>query len=137
MGQIFDPHVLERAFGPSGEPGDPGLIRGVADGVIQIYEGMLDWAAALRNVSIAEEFEELVEVDARMVDGPAMQIREFVFGVADQISKIPLLLLQAKDEGATKEEPKTLTLTLRLAMSESVEKEHEEAIERLRRRREG
>lgn len=42
LDRVFDPDTLERAFGPSGTPGDPRLIERVARGVIQIYESMMD-----------------------------------------------------------------------------------------------
>lgn len=58
--RVFDPDVLEEAFGPSGESGDPNRIRHVAGGVIRVYESMLDWAAELRNTTVPGEYVDLV-----------------------------------------------------------------------------
>lgn len=129
--RVFDPEVLEKAFGLTGEAGDPIVIRRVGRGVIQIYESLMEWAAALRNASVDGEYEEIVEIAARMVDGPIRQIREFVRLVADQIAQIPLLEEEAREQGATTDSPKTLTLALSLSIDDGVGDEFQAAIKRV------
>lgn len=133
INRVFDPEVLERAFGPPGEPGDPVLIKRVARGVIQIYGLMLDWAASLRNTSAPEDYEDILELIARMVDGPVRQVRDFTQQVADEIARIPILLQEAEDAGATTDEPMAVRLTLNLSIEDAVEEELEAEFDRLRR----
>jgi hypothetical protein len=123
LNRVFDADVLEKAFGPRGISGDPILIKRVARGVVQIYESMLDWAAGLRNTIVPSEFEEILELNARMVDGPIRQMREFIQTVGDQIARLPILIEEAEAEGATEEAPMTLTLSLTLSLDEDVQEE--------------
>lgn len=133
INRVFDPAILEHAFGPRGEPGDPARIKRVANGVMQIYGSMLDWAGGLRNTSVPGEYEEALELIARMVDGPIRQIRDFTQQVADQIARIPIALEEAEAAGATEESPMTLTLTLSLALDEGLGEELDAAFERIKR----
>jgi TIR domain len=131
INRVFDPEVLEKAFGPRGEPGDAVLITRVAKGVIQIYESMLDWAATLRNSTVPSEFEEVLELNARMVDGPIRQIRDFIQEVSDQIARLPALEKEAEEKGATEEAPMALTLTLSLSIDDDVQDELDAALRRI------
>jgi hypothetical protein len=132
LDRIFDQAVLEKAFGAPGEAGDAARITHVAQGVIQIYASMMEWAAALRNTSVPSEYEEILELNARMADGPIRQIREFVQDVADQIARIPFLIEEAAAGGATKDSPMVLTLTLNLSLDESNQEALHAALERMR-----
>jgi TIR domain len=129
--RVFDPDVLERAFGARGEPGDAERIKQVAQGVIQIYASMMEWAAELRNTSAPGEYAEVVEQTARMVDGPVRQIHDFVQQVADEIARIPILTDEAEKSGATEDNPMTLTLTLTLSVDEGVQEKLQAALRRL------
>jgi TIR domain len=131
LDRVFDPAVLEKAFGKPDELGDAERITHVAQGVIQIYESMMDWAAGLRNTSVPNEYEELLELTARMADGPVRQIREFVQIAADQIAQIPVLIERATAEGATRESPMTITLTLHLALDEDNQRALHAELERI------
>jgi hypothetical protein len=128
--RVFDPDVLGNAFGAPMEAGDATLIRGISRGVIQIYGSMMDWAATLRNTSVDEDYEEIVEIAARMVDGPVRQVREFVQLVADEIARIPVVEQEAAEQGVTTESPMTLTLALRLSLDDGVQEEFQAAIQR-------
>jgi hypothetical protein len=130
--RVFDPETLERAFGAKGKSGDPAVIKSVARGVIRIYDSFLDWAATLRNTSVSEDYAEVLELIARMVDGPARQIRDFTQHVGDQIARLPSLLKEAEKSGATVESPMTLTLTLSLSIDKQVQNELDSAFDRLR-----
>lgn len=131
MDRVFDPEITEKAFGPRGEPGDPLLIRRIAEGVIRIYEGLMDWAANIRTMSVDDDYEEVLELTARMADGPVRQIHDFVQLVADQIARIPILEKEAAEEGATKDSPTVLTLSLKLSLDEGLEGELRAAVNRV------
>jgi hypothetical protein len=132
LDRIFDQAVSEKAFGAPGEAGDAERITHVAQAVIQIYTSMMDWAATLRNSNVPSDYDEILELTARMADGPVRQIREFVQAVADQIAQIPVLTEKAAAEGATKESPMILTLTLSLTLDESNQEALHAALERMR-----
>ena len=51
LNRLFEPELLERAFGPPGTAGDADLIVHIGRGVLQTYESMLDWAAELRRTT--------------------------------------------------------------------------------------
>lgn len=118
LDRLFNPDVLGQAFGPPGTPGDSERIVHIARGITQTYESMMDWAAELRRTSVGSEYEELLELTARMVDGPVRQIRDFIQLAADQIARIPVLAEEAKAKGATKESPMTLDLTLHVELDQ-------------------
>ncbi len=130
--RVFDPKVLEEAFGRAGESGDPDRIRHVAGGVIRVYESMLDWAAEIRNTTVPGEYIDLVELTARMADGPVRQIRDFIQLVADQIARLPLLLREAEETGATEKSPMILRLSLKLDVDPAVQKEFYAELERMK-----
>jgi hypothetical protein len=132
LNRLFDPDVLEQAFGAPGVAGDSKRIIHIARGVTQTYESMMDWASGLRSTSVPSEYNELLELTARMADGPIRQIREFIQLVADQIARIPVLLKEAEAQGATSESPMALTLTLHVALDEENQKELHAAVDRLR-----
>jgi len=131
MDRVFDPETTETAFGPRGEPGDPLLVRRIAEGVIGVYEALMDWAANLRTMSVDDDYEEIVELTARMADGPIRQVHSFIQLVADSIARIPTLEEEAAHMGATRESPNILTLTLSLAIDEDIQDELYAAIARV------
>ncbi|HZO06043.1 MAG TPA: hypothetical protein VFB52_06625, partial [Solirubrobacterales bacterium] len=124
--RIFGSEVLNQAFGEPGEPGDPERISHVVRRLIQMYEGLMDWAAGLRNANVPDQFEELVELYAQMVDLPLVQIRDFVQHAADQIAQLSIL---AQD--GTEEEPVIITLDLTLSADEALMSEVDSALHRL------
>jgi hypothetical protein len=75
---LFDPQVQERAFGAPGQAGDAARIHQLAVRWIEVYEGMLDWAARLRGVSTSSTFRPLFESLARLVDEPVHAYHDFV-----------------------------------------------------------
>jgi hypothetical protein len=124
--RIFNPAILEQAFGAPGESGDPGLISHLAQRLIQMYEGFMDWAAGLRNTGVPDEYEELVELYAQMVDTPLRQIRDFIQHAADQTAQLAVL---AQD--GTEENPVIIRLKLTLTADEVLMKEIEAALDRI------
>ncbi|HEY5053944.1 MAG TPA: toll/interleukin-1 receptor domain-containing protein [Solirubrobacterales bacterium] len=131
LDRLFDAAALETAFGPPGTAGDAELIESISRGVIQTYESMMDWAAALRGVSVPGEYDEVTELTAGLVNGPVRQIRDFIQLVADQIARIPVLLKEAEAKGATTESPMSLELVLHVELDGNVEEELHEALGRL------
>lgn len=118
----FEPELLQRAFGAPGEHGDPERIEHVARAILQMYESMMDWGASLRNTVVPPRYEELLELVARMVDGPLRQIREFIQAVADQVARVEILL-----EEATESDPNEVSFTLDLSPDGDLLKEIQEA----------
>jgi hypothetical protein len=123
--RIFDPSVLERAFGAPGEPGDAERIEHVAKRVIDVYSGLLDWAARLRATPVDDEFEHAVELGTRFVDLPIEQFREFVARTVAEMDRLPALLREER------EEPLNITLTLKLDIEEGLQDELAREIQRL------
>jgi hypothetical protein len=132
LDRLFEPKLLERAFGPPLTAGDPELIAHIARGVTQSYESMLDWASELRRTTVAAEHEELLELTARMADGPVGQIREFIQTVADQIARVPVLLQEAAAKGATTDSPMALDLILHVELDPDNQRDLQAALDRLR-----
>ena len=91
----------------------------------------MDWAANLRTMSVDDDYEEIVELTARMADGPIRQVHSFIQLVADSIARIPTLEEEAAHMGATRESPNILTLTLSLAIDEDIQDELYAAIARV------
>jgi hypothetical protein len=75
---LFEPEVMEKAFGAPGEPGDPARIRQLAQRWTSFYEGLLDWAAKLRGASKSGTFRPLFDIEARLTDKPIHAYRAFV-----------------------------------------------------------
>ena len=130
LDRVFDPEILEEAFGPPGTPGDSRQIHHVARGVLRVYESMMDWAAELRSSSIASDYHEILELSARMADGPVRQTRDFIQRAADQIARIPLLIEEAEGKGATTESPMEVELVLHVALDPENQKQLQAAIDR-------
>jgi hypothetical protein len=128
LDRVFDPEILEQAFGPPGKAGDSRRIVHVARGVIHVYESMMDWAAELRSTSLASDYHEILELTARMADGPVRQTRDFIQRSADQIARIPLLIDEAKSKGATTESPMEVELILHVELDPENQEQLQAAI---------
>jgi hypothetical protein len=107
INRLFDPSVLEGAFGAPGEPGDLAQIEHVASRFISVYEEMLDWAAALRGCVVPDGYERLYELAAEMTSESVKAIHDFVDENVSEISRIPAYL-----DDPEPEEPLTIHLTL-------------------------
>ena len=78
----------ERAFGASGEDGDPERLTHLAMRLNNTYEQILDRAARLRAVSVPSEFQNLLELCARFADSPIEEYRRFVNDYVTQANKL-------------------------------------------------
>ncbi|HEU5105493.1 MAG TPA: toll/interleukin-1 receptor domain-containing protein [Solirubrobacterales bacterium] len=132
LDRLFAPSVMDEAFGKPGEPGNKERIIHTAQRVIQTYEAMMDWAAGLRNTLVPSECVNLLELNARMAEGPIRQIRDFVQTVSDQIARIPALIKLAAEQGASKQDPMIVELTLNLSLDKANQEELFAEIARLR-----
>jgi hypothetical protein len=92
----------------------------------------MDWATSLRNTVVPSDDAHLLELNARMAEGPVRQIRDFTQTVADQIARIPALKKQAKEQGASKQEPMVVELTLHLSLDQQNQEELYAELGRLR-----
>jgi hypothetical protein len=123
--RVFDPAAQERAFGAPGEPGDEAQIEHLASRVIDVYEGLLDWAAALRNRPVEDEFERVVDLASRFVDQPIQEFRDFVGRTVAEFDRLPSLLRQETPE------PVRIELKLVLTIEEGLEAELDAELQRL------
>ena len=122
--RVLDERAQERAFGPPGHPGDPLRIQHLAGRLIDVYEGMLDWAARLRAARLPDRFARSVELACLHVDGPIKDFREFVDRAVVEIDRLPALL--------RKGEPTNIELKLTLTGDDELVNEFLREAARLR-----
>jgi hypothetical protein len=115
VNRVLAPHAQELAFGLPGEPGDPTRIEHLAQRLIDIYEGFLDWSARLRGAVVPDRFERAVELLGAFADGPIEQIRAFVDENVANCDRLPALLREATDE-----HPVEIVSTLTLSIDDKV-----------------
>ena len=123
--RLMDPKSQELAFGPLGQAGDPARIRHLAERVVDVYEGMLDWAARLRSTPVADRFQRALDLSSAVVSQPLRQFREFVDHAVAEIDRVQGLL----DEEV--EEPITVVLTLTLSIADGLAEELQRELDRL------
>jgi hypothetical protein len=112
--RLFDHTAQERAFGAPGELGDPTEIDLLASRMIDVYEGLIDWAARVRATRVDEHFDHVVELSSRYVDQAIQQFRDFVRNVVTETDRIPAAL------SADPPEPIELTLTITLSIEDGL-----------------
>ncbi len=125
--RVFDPSAQERAFGALGQPGDATRIEHLATRAVDIYDGLLDWAAQLRATPVSDEFIRAVDISSRFVDGPIRQFRDFVARTVIEFDRIPSLL------NADTTEPVRIELEWVLEIDEGLEAEFDDELTRLER----
>lgn len=126
----FPRDVQEQAFGPPGEPGDPIRIEHFAKRIIQTYEGMLDWAAAIRGVEPPDVFADVFELAPRLPDRALSEFRHFVDRVVREMDELP----DWEAESEETDEPMVFHLDLRLELDDQVMAEFNRRMKRARRR---
>jgi hypothetical protein len=130
MASVFSREAQEDAFGAPGEPGDQVRIEHSARRIIQTYEGILDWAAAIRRIEPPDVLQEVFEIAPRMADKPLVTFREFVDRVVFEMDKLPELLANLNEN----DEPVTIPLDLTLDMDDQVMAEFNKRMERAKRK---
>jgi len=121
--RMMEPDVQERAFGPSGVPGDPERIKRLATRWNSVYQGLLGWAARLRGTRHDDQVDRLFEIAARFVDKPIEQYRSFVDEFTEQMDRIPSRLAS--------KEPVSLELTLTISVDEQLVEDFNAELQRI------
>lgn len=96
--RVMSQDAQEDAFGVPGEPGDPEAIDHLARRFLDIYEYLLDWAADIRSLGVADELADLRTISAKLSDRAIEQIREFIDLFAAEMEQVPERLARG-DEG--------------------------------------
>lgn len=125
--RLFDPRIQERAFGPSGKPGDEALIQQWAQRMIDGYVQLMMWGKGLRAARVPTEFQTAFQLAADMVARPVDEMRAYVDDVVNKMDTVSDLL------GRDDEEPVEITITMVLtidddssaAFSRELERVHE------------
>ncbi|HEU4392107.1 MAG TPA: hypothetical protein VFR04_00570 [Solirubrobacterales bacterium] len=127
--RVFPREIQEQAFGPPGVEGDAHRIEHLANRVISTYEGVLDWAAQVRQVRPPELLGPAFEVVPLMVDRPLRKFRDFVDNAVIELDRVHKIL----DEGEPAE-PIVLTLDLQLELDQEVMAEYHRRIKKAQRK---
>lgn len=126
LGRLFDPVAMEQSFGKPQEAGNSGRIEHLARRLIEAYEAMMDWSANIRNTNAPSDYAEIVELYARLADGPVRQVHDFIQEMADQTTRLPILAMNG-----TEEDPVVVKFTLTLSLDDGLEEELTAALARL------
>jgi hypothetical protein len=127
--KLLNRPVVESAFGPLGQPGDPAQIQYLGQRLIAIYEEFLDWAARVRGAVMPDSLERAVELAATFMDTPIVEIREFMDQIIMATERLP------EQVGEDNDTPITLTFTLTLTIDDNIVREFGRELKRVRRRR--
>ncbi len=87
--KVFTEEMQTKAFGEPGEPGDVARITHMANHTVAAYEGLLDWAASVRGVSVPSVLEDVYSAAGRVARTPTLQFKEFIENNINQINRIP------------------------------------------------
>jgi hypothetical protein len=123
--RVLGAAAQERAFGPEGTPGDPERIEHLGQRIVEIYEGLLDWAEKLRGAAVPDEFTRIVEVVVLMMDRPISTIRTFIDQTVKDMDRVPALLREPT------EEPVTVEASLVIDIDEAVMDSFSDEMDRL------
>jgi hypothetical protein len=127
--RVFPREIQEQAFGPPGVEGDPHRIEHLADRVILTYEGVLDWAANLRQVRPPDLLAPVFEIAPLVADRPLRKFRHFIDNAVTELDRLHKIL--GEDEP---DEPIKLTLDLKLELDPDVMAEYNQRIKQARRK---
>jgi hypothetical protein len=126
MTDLFnDEAARERAFGASGEDGDPERLTHLAKRLNNTYVQFLDLAASLRGASVPFEFQKLLGLAARFTESPVQEYRRFV---DEYVAQANALL-----EGYAAGRPLRIDAHLVLSLSEEVINDYQAEMNRLKR----
>jgi len=127
VARILAPQATEAAFGAPGQPGDPERIEHLTRRLVDVYAGLLDWAADLRGALVSDRYRRSFEIASHVVDMPLRQIRAFVEATVTEIDGIPAWRRKPDRE------PRQIELTLVLTVDEALISELNAEIARSRR----
>jgi nucleoside phosphorylase len=85
----LDPSVRRRAVGGQDKPADPALITDLAEGIVAVYEQMIDWADYVRATEVPQQSRKLLDLLAQFADLPIETLRAFMDDFVERIGKMP------------------------------------------------
>ncbi|BCW12647.1 hypothetical protein NtRootA4_37080 [Arthrobacter sp. NtRootA4] len=76
------------AFGAPGEPGDGDFIKHLAGRVIDMYEGLIDWATQIRSTRFPDNAKHMAELAADYAAQPIAETRRFIDDVVKDLERV-------------------------------------------------
>jgi TIR domain len=92
--RVLTPRAQQLAFGP---PGDPAQIEHLAQRLIEIYAGFLDWSSRLRGAAVPDHFDRAIEIASSFADQPIEEMRAFVDDIVTEMDQLPARLRRGED----------------------------------------
>lgn len=130
LDRVFSPEVQELAFGAPGKPGDAVRIEHLAGRLTSTYEGLLDWAAGLRNTVAPGAFQEVVDAVAGMADSIIEATRAFVDRF---IVSLEQAIEQLEARGSERGDPVRIELDLVLEIPDEAQARFDRALAQVER----
>jgi hypothetical protein len=121
--EALAPAAQERAFGPTGLPGDPSAIVSLAGELVDSYALFRSHEWAVRALDVRPHSGPIValrEATARLASEPAQQIRAFIRTLASELTHVP--------SQSEQQEPLVLHMTLKLDLPPTALKEYTQAL---------
>jgi hypothetical protein len=106
--QVFNPTVLERAFGAPGEPGNEAAIRSAAASICSIYAEMISWGIRVRSFDVDSGWRPVYAALSKCVGLPLHQVQDFSAALSAGVSRVVTHIRSGNESS----EPLNLTLTL-------------------------
>lgn len=128
--KVFTQEMQTKAFGEPGEPGDVARITHMATRTVAAYEGLVDWAASVRGVTVPAVLEGAYSAAAVVARTPAVQFKDFIENNIKEINRVPLYL---QDKNPNKG-PLNITLHLDLTVNDSDIKSYVKQVKKAKRK---
>lgn len=113
--KVFSHEMQIKAFGEPGSPGDTGRIIHMAKHTVGAYEGLIDWAADIRGVTIPSALESVYSAAACVARTPVTQFKKFLERSIEQMNQIPTYI----EDKSPNKEPLNIEMLLELSVNES------------------
>jgi hypothetical protein len=123
---LFSKSNLESCFGKDMTGGDTQTIRGLANGVGQMYADILTWGLAIRGAAVPSSWAGVFATVGEMPRKPTLTIRQFSLDASRDIGELSSRIRA----GQSVSNP--ISLMLRLDMDDKVMAEYRAALARLR-----
>jgi TIR domain-containing protein len=124
VNRLLSSTATEGAFGAPGEPGDADGIRHLAAAVVDVYAGLLRWAAEVRAAVVPDEAIPIYDALPKLVREPLLRFHAFV----DQFESDARPALDRIRAGDKPDQPIEIILTLTLAIDDEASAELNQAI---------
>lgn len=119
---------LQDALGDPGIAGDADMIKSAANSLVEVYEGVLDWAERIRSYNVPTAMYEVADLQAQYITGTLRAFDDFSSRLVAIARDLPELLSQRRDE------PLVLPVVWKPTIDKEVQKRHGRALKRARRR---